>query len=56
MQAHNMLEYEYAILLTGGCDRLDKYIFSEEVEDFYYAKKILVDPSAEVQAALQRYF
>lgn len=55
MPAHNMLEFEYANLLTAGCDKLDKYIYTEEVEDFFSAKKIVLEPSAEFTAALARY-
>lgn len=28
MQAHNIVEYEYANVLTGGCDKLEKYIYT----------------------------
>ena len=56
MQAHNILEYEYAVFLTNGCDKLEKYLYSEEVEDYYYAKKVVLEHSEELQGALGRYF
>ena len=45
MQVGNELEFEYAKTLTEGCDKLEKYIFNEEIEDYYYAKKVLMQPS-----------
>ena len=38
-----------------GCDKLEKYIYSEDIEDYYYAKKIVLEPYPELQAALERY-
>mgnify|MGYP007104981451 FL=1 len=31
MESHNILEYEYANHLTTGCDKLEKYIFNEQI-------------------------
>lgn len=45
MQELNFLEYEYSLVLGEGCDKLNKYIFTEELEDFYYSKKVSVKMS-----------
>lgn len=32
MNSCNMVEYEYAQILSYGCEKLNKYIFNEEIE------------------------
>lgn len=31
MQELNFLEYEYSLILSEGCKKLNKYIFTEEL-------------------------
>ncbi len=33
------------MVIGEACERLNKYIFTEELEDFFYAKKTSVEPS-----------
>lgn len=53
MNCFNLVEYEYAQILAHGCERLNKYIFNEEIEEFYYAKKISLEQSADLRMALR---
>lgn len=48
MQEINFLEYQYSLVLTTGCEKLKKYIFTEELEDFFYAKKVSVKASEDL--------
>jgi hypothetical protein len=43
-------------MLTVACDKLEKYIFNEEIEDYFYAKKIDVDLSPQLKDALLKFF
>jgi hypothetical protein len=40
-------------MLSQGCEKLNKYIFNEEIEEFYYAKKISLEHSLDLKLALQ---
>lgn len=40
----NYLEYEYSLFIGEACEKLGKYIFTEELEDFFYAKKTNLEP------------
>ncbi len=53
MTCCNLVEYEYAQVLSEGCEKLNKYIFNEEIEEFYYAKKISLNYSLDLKIALQ---
>jgi hypothetical protein len=53
MNCFNLVEYEYAQILSHGCERLNKYIFNEEIEEFYYAKKISLEHSLDLKLALK---
>lgn len=53
MNCCNLVEYEYAQMLSHGCEKLNKYIFNEEIEEFYYAKKISLEHTLDLKLALQ---
>ena len=53
MNCFNLVEYEYAQILANGCEKLNKYIFNEEIEEFYYAKKISLEHSVDLRLALK---
>ena len=53
MNSFNLVEYEYAQILSHGCEKLNKYIFNEEIEEFYNAKKISLEHSLDLKLALQ---
>ena len=44
----NYLEYEYSLLIGEACEKLSKYIFTEELEDFFYAKKTTLEQSEDL--------
>ena len=54
MTCCNLCEYEYAQILSQGCEKLNKYIFNEEIEEFYYAKKISLEYSLDLKVTLQQ--
>lgn len=42
--------------MTVACDKLEKYIFNEEIEDYFYAKKISIEITPDLRLALQNYW
>ncbi len=48
MNEINYLQFEYSLVLGQACEKLNKYIFTEELEDFFYAKKTNVEKSEDL--------
>lgn len=51
MSELNYLEFEYSLVIGEACSKLNKYIFTEELEDFFYAKRVSIEQGVDLEEA-----